>query len=75
MTKKCLQAIRLLQSNNDILITKPDKGAAVVILNKHDYVSKIEMLFYNDSKFENLGLASKNDNTAKIKPQIQCQLL
>ena len=41
MSKECFQVIRSLQSDNDILITKPDKGASVVILNKHDYVSKM----------------------------------
>ena len=34
MTKKCFQAIKSLQTNEEILITKPDKGAGVVILNK-----------------------------------------
>ena len=74
-SKECFQAIRSLQSNSDILITKPDKGADVVILNKHGYVSKMDMLLHDASKFENLGPASQNDNTAKIKCQIQRRLL
>ena len=56
--KKYFQAIRSLQSNNDILITKPDKDAGVIILNKHDYVLKIDTLHHNASKLENHGLAS-----------------
>ena len=70
MSKECFQAIKSVRSNNDILITKPDKGAGFVILNKHDYVSKMDTLLYDASKFENLGLASQNDNTTKIESQI-----
>ena len=34
MDNSCLQAIKSLRSNKAILITKPDKGSGVVILNK-----------------------------------------
>ena len=33
-TKECFQAIKFLQTNEKILITKPNKGAGIVILNK-----------------------------------------
>ena len=56
--KQCFQAIKSLRSNNKILITIPDKGAGVVILNKHDYVLKMDMVLHDVSKFENLGPAS-----------------
>ena len=32
----CLQAIKSLRSNKHILITKPDKGSGVVILNRSE---------------------------------------
>ena len=32
------QALKSLRANNDIFITKPDKGSGVVILNKKDYI-------------------------------------
>ena len=35
-----LQAIKSLYSNKHILITKPDKGSGVVILNKSEYDKK-----------------------------------
>ena len=66
MTKECFQAIRSLRSYNNILISKPNKGAGVVNLNKHDYVLKMNEFLHDASKFENLGLASQNDNTAKL---------
>ena len=33
MTKECFQAIKALRSNDDIYITKPDKGSDVVTQN------------------------------------------
>ena len=75
MTKEAFQAVKSLQSNNAILITKLDKCADVVILNKHDHISKMDTLLHDVSKFENLGPASQNDNTAKIESPMQRRLL
>ena len=75
MTKECFQTIRLLRSDNDILITKSDKGAGAVILSKHDYVSKMDTLLHDTSKFENLGPTSQDKNAAKVELQIQRRLL
>jgi len=44
MTKECFQAIKSLQVNEDIIITKPDKGSGVVILNKNEYNDKMTIL-------------------------------
>ena len=40
MHKACFRAINSLRKNNDIIITKPDKGSGVVLSNKSDYVDK-----------------------------------
>ena len=37
----CLQAIKSLCSNKHVLITKPDKGSGVVILNRFKYDEKM----------------------------------
>ena len=42
MTKECFQVIKSLRTNEDILITKPDKGVGVVILNKNDCNDKMK---------------------------------
>ena len=75
MNKESLQAIKSLRSNQDILITKLDKGSGVVIINKKDYVSKMESILNNQSKFCRLGPAPDNDNTVKIESKIQRRLL
>ena len=81
MTKECFHAVRSLQSNNDILIIKPDKGSDVVILNKHDYVLKMDTLLHivktqhvirlikNHHSFQdrsNLFRACKTNSTSQI---------
>ena len=41
-----------LIQNKDIVITKPDKGRGVVILNKQDYVNKALEILNDESKFK-----------------------
>ena len=71
MNKESLQAIKSLHSNQDILITKPDEGSGVVIMNKKDYVSKMESILNHQSKFCRLRPAPDNDNTVKIESKIR----
>ena len=71
----CIAAIKSLRSNKDILITKPDKGSGVVILNKSDYVSKMKNILCDTSKFTQLGPVDEFDNTAKLEAKLQRRLL
>ena len=75
LTKECFQAIKSLQMNEEILITKLDKGAGVVILNKNDYNDKIKTILNDTTKFLDLGPVTNKDNTAKIELSIQRWLL
>nr|XP_027210078.1 uncharacterized protein LOC113803492 [Penaeus vannamei] len=43
---------RTLRDDNNIVITKPDKGRGVVILNRDDYFSKINTILSDSSKFK-----------------------
>ena len=74
MTKECYQAIKSLWMNEEILITKPDKGAGVVILNKNDYNDKMKTILNDTTKFLDLGPVTNKDKTAKIELQIQRRL-
>ena len=71
MTKECFQVLR---TNEEILITKPDKGAGAVILNKYDYNGKMKTILNGMTKFLDLGPVTKKDNTAKIESRIQRRL-
>ena len=75
MRKECFHAINRLRKNDDIIITKPDKGSGVVLLNKSDYVDKMNKILNDQSKFKRLGLVTSNDNTASIESRIQKRLL
>ena len=55
MHKEHFQAIKCLRSNEQILITKPDKGSGVVILSKSDYIKKMGSILHDKTKFLNMG--------------------
>ena len=74
MHRECFQAMKSLRSNKDILITKPDKGSGVVILNSTDYIAKMETILCDSNKFICLGPVEENDNTAKLETKLQRRL-
>ena len=75
MHRECFDAIKSLRSNDKIIISKPDKDSGVVILNKSDYITKMNLILNDASKFQQIGPADTNDNTAKIEAKIQRRLL
>ena len=75
MHKECFCAINRLLKNNVINITKPGKGSGVVLLNKSNYVDKINEIFDDQSIFKRLGAVSSSDNTASIESHLQRRLL
>ena len=50
-----LSALRNLSKNKDLVIVRPDKGNGVVILNKADYIDKVELLLSDTEKFKLLA--------------------
>ena len=75
MKKECLQVLESLHSNSDMLITKPDKGFGVVVMDKSDYILKVEKILYDTTKFELIGPSCDFDDIAKAESKIQRQLL
>ena len=49
--KNDINKIRSLASNKNIIVSKPDKGKGVVIINKSDYMCSMDKIVSNDSKF------------------------
>jgi len=49
-----LSIIKSLKSDNNIVITRPDKGNGVVILDKQDYLTKMNDLLSDSSKYRPL---------------------
>ena len=56
------------RKNKDIVITKPDKGNGVVILDRKLYNDAIEEIISDTSKFERLN----EDPTLKCEAPLQC---
>ncbi|XP_066974222.1 uncharacterized protein [Macrobrachium rosenbergii] len=50
-----MNILKSLAKNKDITITRPDKGKRVVILNKDDYITKVETVLNDNTKFQKLG--------------------
>ena len=75
MHKECFRAINRLRKNDDIIVTTPEKGSGVVLLNKSDYVDKMNKILDDQSKFRRFGPVSSNDNTASIESRLQKRLL
>ena len=75
MHKEHFQAIKSLRCNEQIPITKPDKGSGVVILNKSDYIKKMGSVPEDKTKFLNMSGVLLHDNTAKNEQKLQNRLL
>lgn len=63
-----LEALKNLRQRQELLITKPDKGSGVVLLNKSDYVSKMERILRDTTKFE--WCEKQCDSTHKLESDI-----
>ena len=61
------RVLRNLRENKDIVITKPDKGNGVVILDRKLYNNAIEEIISDTSKFEKLS----EDPTLKREASLQ----
>ena len=65
MHKECFNVINNFQKNDNIIITKPDKGSGIFLLNKSNYVNKMEKILDHEL----------NDNTDSVESCLQKQLL
>jgi hypothetical protein len=53
-----INILKDLKSKSDIIICRPDKGRGVVLLNKVDYINKMNNILLDTSKFRKLSDAS-----------------
>ena len=59
--KSMLRAIGQLKKNEDIIITRPDKGSGVVVMDKSEYVRLLKEASINDeTKFVHISLERPN---------------
>ena len=62
-----LKVLNDLRKNEKLVITRPDKGRATVVMNREDYVSKMMTILSDTSKFCRLGPVSTHDKTPKVE--------
>ena len=67
ISKAEIVALKKLCRNKDIIITRPDKGNGIVILNRADYINKVLAILDDTSKFSQLDtdileLCQKREN-------------
>ena len=72
--KQNRRVIKLLRNNNNLVISKPDKGAGVVLLDHADYVNKMSLIQNDDTKFKKLGPVETCDHTTSIEAKFQKHL-
>ena len=75
MSRECKNAYKTLKEDLNIIISKPDKGAGVVILDRVDYNKKMMDILKDTTKFMLIGKTETFDLTAKIEQAFQRKML
>ena len=70
-----IAAIKELKRNKEVIISRPDKGNGVVIMNRAEYVDKMNVILADDSKFERIGGTETHDHTLQQDRALQAFLL
>ena len=73
--KEQFAVIKTLRQDSSLVITRPDKGSGVVILNHHDYVDKMSVILNDKDKFEKLGPVATHDSTVSLETKFQKKLV
>ena len=66
LSKEIMDVMKELKERNDIIIRKADKSNIFVILNKNDYIDKINDILKDETKFQKVD----RDTTAKLKADV-----
>ena len=70
LRREHFKALKELRENDRIVISRPDKGRATVIMNASDYVSKMMLILNDTSKFCLLGPVATHDRTVNIETSL-----
>ena len=71
MNKECADTARSLMNNKSIIISRPDKGGGIVIMDRSDYVHRMLTILSDDTKFIKRGASVKCDRTLVIERDIR----
>ena len=73
--KEHFDAIHQLKRDKDLIITRPDKGNGVVLLQREDYILKMQNILSQQEKFVRVGPVDENDTTLQQERSLQALLL
>ena len=65
------QALKNLSKNKNIIITIPDKGSGVIILNRVDYVNKMQDILSDTTKFKKASNQDIYDISRKMENRVR----
>ena len=51
-SKNDIRLLKCFSTSNDIIVSKPDKGRGVVVVNKQHYIDGVKKIITNNSKFD-----------------------
>ena len=54
ISKEEMEALKSLSRDKSIVITRPDKGNGVVLMDKQDYISKVNSVLQDTTKFQKI---------------------
>ena len=74
LPKKVELALKALAKRKDLVITKPDKGNGVVILNKTDYIEKMGVILGDPTKFKKIQNVDLYKATVNLETQVRSTL-
>ena len=69
------KALLNLSKNKDIIVTNPDKGSGVVVMNKTDYLKKMEDIVNDTTKFKVNNSQDLYDVSRRIERKVRSFLL
>ena len=70
LPKEQFKALLKLSKNKDLIISKPDKGSGIIILDRKDYVEKMLSILSDETKFRLAG----NQDIYKISRTIETRV-
>ena len=70
-----MQAIKSLKQREEIIISRPDKGEGVVVMDRMEYQANMSEILEDTSKFQCIGDAELFDKTLQQERALQAYLL
>ena len=65
LSRQHITELKDLKNNSNIVICRPDKGSGIVLMNKEDYIKKLEDILQDETKFHKC--TKEKDKTTSVE--------